>query len=99
MKTQFSADDEGLELFHEIFAVIGVNLQGDWLGEVEAEDAEDGFSVDDVPANTQVDVVGIAVGDVDEGLYVFRETEFDIDCFHGTFPHLLCGMLAASALP
>ena len=98
MQTQFAlADDEGLEFFHEVFAVIGVNFQGDGLGEVEREDAEDGLSIDDVAADAKVDVVGVAVGNVDEGLNVFSKAELDVDSFHGPCPSLTSHDVRASA--
>ena len=77
-----SADDERLELFHQIFAVVGVDLQRDGLGEVEAEDAQNRLSVHHVTAHAQVDVVGIAVGDIDKRLYILCETELDVNCLH-----------------
>ena len=78
----FLADHEGGDLVHEIIAIVGVDLQRDGLGKIQREDAEDGFAIDDVTADAQVDVVGVAVYNVDEGLDVFCQAELDINCFH-----------------
>lgn len=83
-----SEDNEGLELFHQILAMVGVDLKGDGLGKVEAEDAEDRLAIDNMTADAQVDVIRIAVCDVDEGLHILCKAELDVDCFHDTFPHL-----------
>lgn len=83
------ADHEGGDLVHEILAIVGVDLQRDGLGEIQGEDAEDGFAIDDVTADAQVDVVGMTVYNVDEGLYVFCQAELDVDCFHTCYsPHI-----------
>ena len=78
----FLADHERRDFIHEIFAVIGVDLQRDGLREVQREDADDGFAVYHVAADAQVDVLGVTVDDIDEGLDVFCQAELDVDCFH-----------------
>jgi len=81
-----SADDEGLELFDQVVAMIGINFQGDRLGEIQAEDAQDGLTVYDMAADAQVDIVGIFVSDVYKELHVFSKAELDINCFHAYNP-------------
>lgn len=76
------ADHERCDLIHQIIAVVGVDLQRDGLGEVQAEDAQDGFSIYDMAAYAQIHVVGMAVDDVDKGFDVLGETELDVDSFH-----------------
>ena len=51
-----SADDEGLQIFHQIIAVIGIHFQSDRLGKIQAEDAQDGLSVYHMTAHAQVHV-------------------------------------------
>ena len=64
-----SADDEGLELFDQIIAMVGIDFQGDRLGKIQAEDAQDGLAIHHMAAHAQVDVKGVAVGDVHEGSF------------------------------
>ena len=86
------ADDEGLELFHEVVAMIGIDLKGDRLGKIQTEDAQNGLAIYDMATYAKIDVVGVTVGDVDKGLNVLGKTQLDIDCFHAAFPHFTtCG--------
>ena len=80
------ADDEGLELFDQIIAMIGINFQSDRLGKIQAEDAQDGLTIYDMAADAQVDIVGIFVSDVYKELHVFSKAELDINCFHAYNP-------------
>ena len=80
------ADHEGSDLLHEILAVIGVDFQGDGLGKIQGEDAQDGLSVHNVAADAQIDVVGVTVDDVDKGLDVLSQAQLDVYCFHIDFP-------------
>ena len=84
-----STDNEGLEFFHQIIAVVGIDLQRDGLGQIQTENAQDGLPIHDMTADPQVDIIGITIGDVDEGLYILGETELDVDCFHDIFPHFI----------
>ena len=43
-----SANDEGLELFQKVVAVIRIDFQRDRLGEIQAENAQYGFAVDNM---------------------------------------------------
>ena len=62
--------------------MIGVNLKGDRFGQVQAEDAQDGLAIHHVTAYAEIDVVGITIGNVHEGLDIFRQAQFDIHGFH-----------------
>ena len=64
--------------------MVGVHLQGDRLGQVQAENAQDGLAVHHMAAHAQVDVIGVAIGDVDEGLDVFRQAQLNINGFHAS---------------
>lgn len=77
-----SANDEWLQLFHQIVTVVGVNLEGDRLGKIQAENAQNGLAIHDVTAYAKVDVIGIAIGNVYEGLDIFRQAQLDIHGFH-----------------
>ena len=55
------ADHERCDLIHQIIAVVGVDLQRDGLGEVQAEDAHDGFGIDNIAAGDQIEV-GVKFG-------------------------------------
>ena len=86
---RFLADHERRDLLHEILAVIGVDFQGNGLGQVQGEDAQDGLAVYHVAADAQVDVVGVAVDNVDKGLDILSQAELDIYSFHGSIsPHI-----------
>ena len=76
------ADHERRDLIHQIVAVIGVDLQRDGLGEIQAEDAQNGFSIHDMAAYAQINVVRMAVDDVDKGFDVLSKAELDVDSFH-----------------
>ena len=82
-------DDKGFDFLHEIVAFIGVNLQCDWLGKIQTEDAQNRLSIDDMTAHTQIHVVGMPVDDVHEALYVFGQTKLDIDSSHDITPYNL----------
>ena len=87
------ADDEGLELFDQIVAMIGVNFQGDRLGQIQAEDTQDGLTIYNVTANTQVQIIGVLVGDIDKILDILCKAELDIYSFHNCIPLLnLCAL-------
>ena len=91
---RYLADDKGLELLDQIVAMIGVNFQGDRLGEIQAEDTQDGLAVNYVAANAQVDIIRILVRDVNKILDVLSETELDINCLHFISPLLLHALWA-----
>ena len=74
-----ATDDEGLDLLHHVIAVVGIDFDGDGLREIQAEYAQYGLRVHDVPARAQINVVGIAAHNVDKCLYVFRQAQFYID--------------------
>ena len=92
------ADHEGGDLIHEIIAVVGVNLQGDGLGKVQAEDAQDGLAVDDVTADAQVDVIRMTVYDIDKGLDVLCKAQLDIHCFHVVVPLITYSIFVTGVL-
>ena len=83
------ADDEGLELFDQIVAMIGINFQGDRLGQIQAEDTQDGLTINNVTADAQVQIVGVLVGDVDKVLDILCKAKLDIYSFHDYNPLLL----------
>ena len=75
---------ERFEGGEELVAVVGGDLEHDGLVEVEAEDAEDGLCVHDIPAALQSEVEVAAGGDVDKLLDGFRGVQFDLNGFHET---------------
>ena len=77
-----SADDVGLQFLEEIIAMIRIDLERDRLGQIQAEDAQNRFPIHDMTTYAQVDIVGIAVCNVDKGLHVLGEAQLDIDCLH-----------------
>ena len=82
----YLADNEGLELFHQILAVVGIDFQRDGSGKIQAEDAQDLLAVYHMTAHAQVEVVRILVRNVHEVLDVFRQTELDIYSLHNHDP-------------
>ena len=77
-----SSDDEGLQLFHQIIAVIGIDLKRDRLGKIQAEDAQNGLAVYHMAADAQIQVIGVLVCNIDEVLHIFRQAELNVNCFH-----------------
>ena len=54
-----SSGHEWLDVLHEIIAGVGVHFHHDGLGQVQAEDAQNGLGVYHMTAGAQVYVIGI----------------------------------------
>ena len=76
------ADDEGLDFFHQILAIICINFQCDRFGEIQTEDAQNGFAIHNMAPDPQVNVVRITVRDVYEGLDILGQAQLDVHRFH-----------------
>ena len=83
-----SLNDILLDSVEEICAVIAVDIQGQLLGEVEAEDTHDGLSVDGVSAGYDINVILAAGNDSYEILDVVDGVNVDFYCSHNnaSFP-------------
>ena len=64
------ASSKFFQRFDEVVAVVGVDLDDERFGEVEAENTEDGLRVDDVFIALQVDLIRIILHDFDISLYL-----------------------------
>ena len=73
---------ELLEGVDQVVAAVRMDLDGHGLGEVEAENAEDGFSVDDVFSAPEIDLVGVLLDDADKVFDVLRHLQGNFDGFH-----------------
>ena len=79
-----SLGHEGLDVVHQVFAVIRVHFQSDRLAQVQAEDTQNGLRVHHVTAGTQVHIVRITVDHVYKGLDILSQTQLDVDGFHAS---------------
>ena len=74
------------KLGDDVLAVVVVDLDGERLREVEAEDAEDGLGIDDVLAALQQDLAVAVLRDGDKILHALRHFERDCHGLHGCDP-------------
>src|SRR5699024_1855095 len=81
-------DDKGLDFLDESVAAVRVNVQLDRLGEIQAENAHNGFGVDCITPGNQVNVEVIFAHDVDELFHVIDGVEHDVASFHWYRPPL-----------
>ena len=73
---------ELLEGVDQVVAAVRMDLDGHGFGEVEAENAEDGFCVDDVFFAPEIDLVGVLLDDADKVFDVLRHLQGNFDGFH-----------------
>ena len=71
-----------LDSLEEISAVVAMDIQGQLLGEVEAEDTHDGLCVDSVSAGYDVYVILAAGYEGNEILNVIDGVDVDLYCSH-----------------
>lgn len=76
------ASSKFFQRFDEVVAVVGVDLDDERFGEVEAENTEDGLRVDDVFIALQVDLIRIILHDFDELFHVLCHLQRNFYGFH-----------------
>ena len=69
--------------------MIGVNLKGDRLGKIQTEDAQDGLAIYHMATHAQINVIGITIGDVDEGLDISARLSLIFTAFIGSVSSLI----------
>ena len=86
-ETHSATDD--LRLFLELFqfcqkivAVFAVDFDGKGFREIEAENSENGFGVDDVSVAAEIDIVGIFLNDGYESFYLTCHLKRNLNRFH-----------------
>ena len=70
---------EGLDVVHQVLAVVRVHFQGDRLAQVQAEDTQNRLGIHHVTTRPQIHIVRITVDHVDKGLDVLSQTQLDVD--------------------
>jgi hypothetical protein len=71
-------DDKGLDLFHQIIAVVGIDFHGNRLGQIQAEDTEDRLGVNYMTAGAKINVIRMPADNVDKGFYILSQAQFDV---------------------
>ena len=87
-------DDELVDGVQEFLCIIGMRMQLDGLGKIQAEDAHNGLSVDGISAGHQIYVKIETHYDVYEFLYVVDRLQGNGYCCHKNTSHMLlyfCG--------
>ena len=67
------ADEERLDILHQIIAIVIVHFQSDGFRKIQTKDAQNGLSIDHVPAHSQINIIRITIRNVNKRFNILRE--------------------------
>ena len=82
------ADEERLDILHQIIAIVIVHFQSDGFRKIQTKDAQNGLSIDHVPAHSQINIIRITIRNVNKRFNILREAKLNIHCSHKSNPNL-----------